>query len=97
MTVGNIRLDKMANAIDIYWGEGKGAYLGFVYIEVDGFYVWSPPKDSGTWSDYALRNVADVLTELNKDWEEQIRNIPISDSSEDLDFPDFSKNIENNI
>lgn len=46
-------------------------YLGYCYREVDGFYVFIF-VGQGCWSDYALRMVADKLTELNKEWSDQI-------------------------
>lgn len=48
-------------------------YLGFVYQEVDGFYVFKANmRNNGYWSEHSLREIAEVLTELNKEWNEHI-------------------------
>lgn len=52
----------------LFWDNGK--YLGYCYVEVDGYYVFvNDPTNNGAWSDYVLRAIADVLTELNKEWD----------------------------
>jgi hypothetical protein len=57
--------------ISFYWD--NNAYLGYSYCEVDGFYVFVfDGNNGGCWSDYALRAIADKLTELNAEWIEQI-------------------------
>lgn len=43
-----------------------------IYQEVDGFYVWWPRPDGGFITSYHLRNIANRLDELNKDWEDKI-------------------------
>lgn len=51
----------------------KNKYLGFAYRETSGYYVFVFSKsDSGAWSDYSLRWIAERLTELNKEWEGSI-------------------------
>lgn len=48
-------------------------YLGYAYIEVDGFYQYQFPKENtGVWSAWALRMIADILDELNKPYEEHL-------------------------
>lgn len=43
---------------------------GELYIESDGFYVFDPVAGrTGYWPAWMLRNIADKLDELNKEWE----------------------------
>lgn len=42
--------------------------IGYLYQEVDGFYVYQPNDADGCYSDYTLRAIADKLTGLNADW-----------------------------
>lgn len=49
------------------------AYIGYAYRDIDGYFVFVNVGD-GTWNEYSLRLVADKLQELNKDWNEQIKN-----------------------
>jgi|688.fasta_scaffold303372_4 hypothetical protein len=46
-------------------------YLGYIYVEVDGFWVFNPYGD-GYWSEFTLRMIADKLEELNKSHNEKI-------------------------
>lgn len=50
-------------------------YIGYLYMEVDGYYVYQPVNVNGCWSAYEMRIIADKLDELNKDWDEQVRKI----------------------
>jgi len=51
----------------------NGVDLGALVKEVDGFYVWYPNrKQYGFWSAYVLRDLADILDDLNKDYEKEI-------------------------
>lgn len=64
---------KEGSRINLFWDNQK--YIGFCYIEVDGFYVFVHDETNhGCWSEYSLRCISDVLKELNKAWTEQIRN-----------------------
>lgn len=50
--------------------------LGYCYMEVDGLYVFVFNTDiNGFWSDYVLREIADILTELNKEWYQQLSKL----------------------
>ena len=42
--------------------------LGLIYMEVDGFYVFLPLDNSGSFNEFSLRLIADKLEELNYDW-----------------------------
>ena len=45
--------------------------VGKLYIESDGFYVFDPlPSRTGYWPAWMLRNIADKLDELNREWQE---------------------------
>jgi len=51
-----------------------GKYLGKFIMDVDGFYYyWPCEKLTGSWSSYSLRGIADKLDELNKEYEENIK------------------------
>lgn len=66
-----ITLDKMNNSY--YWVCQETQYIGNFVMDVDGFFYYSPSKKlDGLWSEHSMREVADKLKELNKDWEEQI-------------------------
>jgi hypothetical protein len=49
----------------------NGRHLGYIYIEVDGFWVFNPYGD-GYWSEFILRMIADKLEELNKSHNDKI-------------------------
>lgn len=43
-----------------------------VYKEVDGFYYFDPPCNSGCYSASNLREIADAIDGLNRPWELEI-------------------------
>lgn len=46
---------------------------GEIYMEVDGFFVYEPPKGGvGFWSEENLLELGNKLKELNAAWKEQI-------------------------
>lgn len=48
-------------------------FLGQIYREVDGFYVYSPNRLlGGCMTETFLRLVADQLKTINRDWNERI-------------------------
>jgi hypothetical protein len=52
----------------------NGKYLGKASLDVDGmYYYWPCEKLSGSWSSYSLREIADRLDELNKEYEESVK------------------------
>ena len=51
----------------------SGKILGEIYKEVDGYYVYQPDKANGCWESYAMRTIADMLDEMNKEWDEQVK------------------------
>lgn len=72
MGMNQIELKNNGSRKDFYF---KNKYLGFAYREIGGHYVFVFSKlDSGAWSDYSLRWIAERLTELNKEWDDHINN-----------------------
>lgn len=67
-----IRLRRKGFKILFHW-EGK-TYLGYAYREVDGFYVFVFEGTGGNWTDYALREIADILTALNFEYNTQLND-----------------------
>lgn len=52
----------------------NGAYIGEVYVEVDGYWVWVAPEPStGCWSSGVLKEIAEFLDELNGPWDKEVR------------------------
>lgn len=47
----------------------NGVKFGELYMEVDGYYVWDSLGGRGYLEAHVLRNIADKLDELNKDWD----------------------------
>lgn len=62
----------------VLWNDGalfyyNGANCGTLYKEVDGYYHWSPPLQfSGCWNAANLRKIADILDDLNRDWDKEV-------------------------
>lgn len=50
----------------------NGVELGEILADVDGFYYFWPRFRYGSWDEAVLRAIADLLTEKNKAWREQI-------------------------
>lgn len=68
--VTHIHIRRKDRKILFHWGN---VYIGYAYIEVDGFYVFSFEGTGGNWSDYALREIADVLTALNFEYDKHLK------------------------
>mgnify|MGYP006267590761 CR=1 FL=1 len=50
----------------------NGKLIGELLMDVDGyFYFWSEDSN-GAWSSHHLREVANKLDELNKEWDKQV-------------------------
>ena len=53
----------------------RGRVLGTFERDVDGyFYFWCNEKLTGCYSSNILRGVADKLDEVNKKWDEYLKN-----------------------
>ncbi len=50
-----------------------GVRVGYILKEVDGYYHWDASTVHGIWEARALREIADILDHLNKDWHEQVK------------------------
>ncbi len=70
----------------IIFKDGKFYYekiaLGDVYKEVDGFYVFVPYVSGGFWESWVLREIADKLDSMNREWWEKIEEDLFGDSPE---------------
>jgi len=53
----------------------NGKYLGKAVMDIDGYYYYWPSDNlsSGSWSSYTLREIADILEELNKEYEKSVK------------------------
>lgn len=60
----------------------NGVLIGHAVQDVDGFYYFNP-NNQGTWTEYALRMIADYLEQVNQDWNEQL-SIQLLRGPEDL-------------
>lgn len=64
-----------------YWD--NGAYLGEIYQEIDGYYVYWPENgNGGSYSQWLLHCLAEKLKELNAEWHEQVCQAMSGPSSE---------------
>ncbi len=50
----------------------NGKLLGELLMDVDGYFYFWPEDNNGAWAANHLRDVADRLDEVNKDWNNQI-------------------------
>ena len=52
----------------------NGVHIGDVYMEVDGYYVFTFAQGRvGSWESFPLREIADLLDKLNQKWDDEIR------------------------
>ena len=48
--------------------------IGYIIMDVDGFYFFDyVTAPNGLWTSYSLRMVADLLEEMNKPYEDNIK------------------------
>ena len=66
-----IRIEKTTpSSYRVYFND---IYLGDAEMEVDGFYNFWFTKDlNGYWTSHSLRSIAEMLDELNKEWDDKI-------------------------
>lgn len=66
-----IRIEKKTpSSYRVYFND---IYLGDAEIEVDGYYNFWFTKDlNGYWTSHSLRSIAEMLDELNKEWDDKI-------------------------
>lgn len=58
------------NTINVMYN--SGTFLGQLYIEVDGFWVFEPSPKVNCWSGQVLKMLYEKLQELNKEWEVEL-------------------------
>ena len=51
----------------------NGVVVGFAYREIDGYFCFEPAPAHGFWSAWMMRAVADLLDEMNKPWDDRVR------------------------
>ena len=51
----------------------NGKHIGDIAKDVDGYYYWWPLTRTGAWQAYALREIADLLDEMNADWDAEVQ------------------------
>ena len=62
--------DRIHGVYEVYFSEKR---IGTFLIQDDGYYGFYTESDSGYWSSYALRLIADKLDEMNKEWDDQVK------------------------
>lgn len=51
----------------------NGVKLGEIIMSEDGYYVFFPELREGFWEAYVLRQIADKVDEMNKPWDDQVK------------------------
>lgn len=64
-----IRIRKSKKYINFYFYD---VLLGYAYREVDGFYAFIFNDNKGCWSSYILKEIAEILDDLNKEYSNQL-------------------------
>jgi hypothetical protein len=73
---------------DMIWNDS--IQIGKAIIDVDGFYYFLPNQNGGgLWQAYVLREIADKLDDLNKEWNDQITKYFEENPVEDGDVDDI--------
>jgi hypothetical protein len=72
----NIIIDNTSeNTIFLRWQTPNGTILGSVVKEVDGYYHFLPKGNlGGIWSSYVLREISEILDEMNEEWNNIVGN-----------------------
>ena len=78
-----IKFDKLTSIYDnIYYTMNiNDCYIGSLEMEIDGFYNWIPPSfGQGYFPAHILYEIANKLTELNREYqlqlEDDLQNLP---------------------
>jgi len=55
--------------------ESNDRLVGYFILDVDGFYYFMPYllSEGGLWSDYMLLEIGTMLKEVNKPWDNKIK------------------------
>ena len=51
----------------------KGKLIGELIMDVDGYFYFWPEDNNGAWASSHLRELANKLDELNKEWDKQVK------------------------
>lgn len=71
-------------------------YLGDVFMDESGYYNFWPSNDNpGFWSSYNLKLIAEQLDELNKEWNQHLKEILVDPSKELLSWEDIEEEYYN--
>ena len=66
----------------------NGVKLGEILMAEDGYYVFfSDDSKRGFWEAYILRQIADRLDEINKPWDDQVKQYFADTSNPVFDGP----------
>lgn len=74
-----------SDLIELKPGPGKyyvfykpnGVHVGEMIVMEDGYYVfWPNDLRKGYWNEAVLLGLSEVLADLNKEWDDRIRNDP---------------------
>jgi hypothetical protein len=53
----------------------NGMYMGSLYQEIDGYYVWNPTwRGGGYIPSHVLLSIGNYLEHINKEWDEKVMN-----------------------
>ena len=55
---------------DVFWENRK--HLCYFRLDIDGYYYFEDVPNSGNWTSYALRQIADKLDEINKPYDDEV-------------------------
>ncbi len=50
----------------------NGKLIGELIMDVDGYFYFWPTDNNGAWASNHLRELANKLDELNKEWNKQV-------------------------
>lgn len=53
--------------------------IGELIKDVDGYFYFWPEDNNGAWASHNLRELADKLDELNKEWDEQVTKLTLTE------------------
>ena len=86
-----IRLERTTTNEKSYHLYFNTVYLGDVIMDEAGYYnFWDSNDNPGFWSSYSLKLIAEQLDELNKEWDEQIKQ-DLNKSSKSLSWEDIEE------
>lgn len=70
-TIKSVRVNQ--SVVKIYYRDNN-KYIGELYKEVDGFFVYEPTSGGGYWTEHVMRDIADKLEYLNRHMYEEMIN-----------------------